>query len=306
MSTTCESDGYVGKNGVRKTGKRSKTIGSHWWCRRAWLLTIIAPNAAERHRNYLVAQVYKHEKVSCEQFCQRMVELNNYMKLLPCWKDEEDSPSQLARADTPFTSIEMCMHILNALPFPLATAYWAMKGAKHCPVDVDELRRDLILVEPNVKSFAKLVAQVKSQGNDKGDEEKATAKGGKANSGGGTASSKSSTKGSGGKTQNQNPRNTQRKLCNRCAQWSAYLKNTHNTKDCRKWNNDSTPKNKRTRETQAISKEMEEQETCFAQLKAEHKKMKKMLGKKLSKANKKQKTFTINVNSSSDDSSDSE
>ena len=84
------------------------------------------------------------------------------------------------------------------------------------------------------------------------------------------------------------------------------MKNTHNTKDCRKWNNDGTPKNKRTRETQAISKEMEEQKTCFAQLKAEHKKMKKMLGKKLSKQNKKQKTFTINVNSSSDDSSDSE
>ena len=51
---------------------------------------------------------------------------------------------------------------------------------------------------------------------------------------------------------------------------------------------------------------MEEQKTCFAQLKAEHKKMKKMLGKKLSKSNKKQKTFTINVNSSSEDSSDSE
>ena len=34
--------------------------------------------------------------------------------------------------------------------------------------------------------------------------------------------------------------------------------------------------------------------------------MKTVLGKKLSKSNKKQKTFTINVNSSSEDSSDSE
>ena len=39
------------------------------------------------------------------------------------------------------------------------------------------------------------------------------------------------------------PKNPERreKHCTLCAKWSPHTKNTHNTKECRKWNRDGTP-----------------------------------------------------------------
>ncbi len=49
--------------------------------------------------------------------------MNNYLKYLPCLKDLEGSPNKLTHADVPFTGMELCYIILNAILYPLNSAY---------------------------------------------------------------------------------------------------------------------------------------------------------------------------------------
>ena len=295
----CETAGYIAKNGVKKTGKRGKSIAAHWYCRRAWLLTIVAPNAAERHRMYMMAQIIKPKQITAEQFVNRMVELNNYLPLLPCWKDEENSPEALTRADVPFPPIEMCMIIINALPFALASAYWAMKGAKHCPIDVEELKKDLMLVEPNVNRFAKLTEQVRKVGGKIPAKEQQGKSSDKGKSGRGDAAEAGS-----GKNNNKNNNNKGNKLCQRCASGAPQIKHTHNTNECRKFHADGTPKQPRGgrgKHSNAHSKEeVAEMKESFATLRKENKKIMKLLAKAKSKGKKRKRHYDSDSDASTD------
>ena len=64
-------------------------------------------------------------KLPVKKFIAWVVEMNNYLKCLPCLKDLEDSPVELTRADVPFSDMELCYIILNAIPYWLNCMYWA-------------------------------------------------------------------------------------------------------------------------------------------------------------------------------------
>ncbi len=70
-------------------------------------------------------------RLPVKRFIARIVEMNNYLKYLPCLKDLEGSPPELTHADVPFTGMELCYIIINAIQYPLNSAYWAKQKANH-------------------------------------------------------------------------------------------------------------------------------------------------------------------------------
>ncbi len=94
------------------------------------------------------------DKINCYILIERMKWANEVIKYLPCMKHVENSPSGWPIMNTPFSEIELCIHIINALPLDLAVAYWVSKG-QHFPTCVKTLGDDLKLVEAQVKQTAK-------------------------------------------------------------------------------------------------------------------------------------------------------
>ena len=100
---TDDEKGCVAADGVRMTGRRGKTIPAMKACIRQWLLQVMEPNAAERHRNYLSAQIRMPlQGNNCKAFAGRVLQLNEYCYYLPCLKDKEGSPLNLKRCECSF------------------------------------------------------------------------------------------------------------------------------------------------------------------------------------------------------------
>jgi hypothetical protein len=55
--------------------------------------------------------------------------------------------------DVPFSEMEMCTHVIAALPVDLSVAYWAAKGM-HFPISLKSLQEDLKQVEAQHKQSA--------------------------------------------------------------------------------------------------------------------------------------------------------
>ena len=86
--------------------KRGNTFAALSTCIRCWLLKIVKPNAAERHKQYMRMQICMPKRgVLVEQFIERILQLNEFTKYLPCLKDQEGALSALERVDTPFTEL---------------------------------------------------------------------------------------------------------------------------------------------------------------------------------------------------------
>ena len=82
------------------------------------------PNAAERHCMYMQTQIYMCQRgVKVKGFILRIVEMNDYLELMPCIKDVEGLPAELTREDQPFSGMELCYIVLNAIPYGFACAY---------------------------------------------------------------------------------------------------------------------------------------------------------------------------------------
>ncbi len=58
-------------------------------------------------------------------FIARVVEMNNYLVYLPCFKDQENSPTKLTCADVPFSDMDLCYIILGAISYWFNCTYWA-------------------------------------------------------------------------------------------------------------------------------------------------------------------------------------
>ena len=110
------------------------------------------PNTDKHHRNYLQVQVQMSIcGILVKQFVGQMIELNGNTSLMPCQKDMEGSPDQLKHTAKLFTDMQMCMNILRAIPYALATAYWANKGMYHFLDYVKTMADNLALIEPKHK-----------------------------------------------------------------------------------------------------------------------------------------------------------
>ena len=110
------------------------------------------PNAAERHRDYLSAQIkMPFRGYNYRAFSARVLQLNKYCKYLPCLKDKEGSPANLKRAKVPFDDIKLSMIMLCAVPNSLSQAYWAKMGVGHFPTSVKEVVKELLLLETKLR-----------------------------------------------------------------------------------------------------------------------------------------------------------
>ena len=290
-------DGYVAKNGVRRSGIRGKSYAALRACIHTWLLRVMKHNAAERHRNYLQTQIVMPQRgLEVKIFISRVVELNLYLAILPCLKDVKESPQSLARADVPFSEMELCTIILNAIPYQLACAYWAKHEPNHFPLDVDLLTNELVLLEPQFSKTQQLLEQVrgkkkKNEAAAKAEREAAAAASGDQPKGARNTSRRSSKK-------------QGNKHCERCAKWHPSAKDTHNTNECKRFTasgEDLFKKRQRERSANAHRKSSsEEMAQCFATAQKEQ----TALLKKLLKTNRKSKKRKIVYASDSD--SDSE
>ena len=105
------------------------------------------------------------------------------------------------------------------------------------------------------------------------------------------------------------PKNSDRreKHCTLCAKWSPHTKNTHNTKECRKWNRDGTPLCKAASAKPRGNYAVEQVSGGFAEALSEMRKEQKSLRKLLTKRSKRsRKRARRDKYASSSDSSSGE
>ena len=146
----CDEGGYIDLNGRKKNQKRGRNFPALKACYLQVLLQVAPQDAAERHRRYISTTVRKHESVSCPQLISRLMQLNEMTSYLPCMKQMEDSPPEMPKMNVPFSELEMCTHVIAALPVDLSVAYWAAKGM-HFPINLKKLQEDLKRVEAQHK-----------------------------------------------------------------------------------------------------------------------------------------------------------
>ena len=154
-------------------------------------------------------------------------------------KHVENSPALWLPMNVPFSEIEMCIHVIAALPLNLAIAYWASKG-QHFPVCLKTLGDDLKLVEAQVNRSQQTMDELRKHA---GLPPRKDSKG-----------NRGSMKDDGERIPRKPKASTAavseggcpKKNCALCAKYSPAVKHTHNIKECRKWNQDETPKRKDT------------------------------------------------------------
>ena len=116
---------YIDTSGRRKFGPRGRTFGAFDACIREWLLQkVCKPNAADRLRTYLQQQVKMPAKgCPVNLFFARFLQVNKFLKLLPCCKEIEGSAKGIRRASKPLNKQELINAILGAFPHKLAVGY---------------------------------------------------------------------------------------------------------------------------------------------------------------------------------------
>jgi len=243
-ANVCDEHTHVDLEGVRCDRRLRRNFASLKHCYLQVLLTVTKQDAVERMHRYISTTVKMADEVKVVQLINRMKELNTLVPYLPCLKHREGSPDKMPSMDESFSELEMCTNILAALSSELSMAYWASKG-EHFPTDLRKLKEDLVLVETQVCQQERLLDELrvkvgmkpKSKQHRGKEHQEARMK-----SLGDRIPKKSfktaqvSTPKSGGKSK------WVQKLCQHCATWSPHSKHTHDTKDCRKWNKDGTPK----------------------------------------------------------------
>jgi len=267
-----EDDTWINHRALGRTGWHSVHV-----CLNGWLCLNVPKDCAERNRRYLSTQVVfpptGHTKqVKIKPFLLRMKGMNELTTHMPCLKDTKNAPTSMPRASVPFPEYEMCTYLLNACPVGMKEMYWSRKG-QHFPCNVDQLIEDLHMMEPEYLSHKKLMGEIRAM---------------KQSNGASSSSDKKSNKRKmqSGDTIPRKSVNKTPKLCQFCAQWAPQIKNTHNTKDCRKWHPDGTSKEQKGKFSKSGGKykgsnahAIDEMKECFATMKKQNEKLMKYVKK---------------------------
>ena len=311
----CDEGGYIDLNGRKKTQKRGRNFLALKACYTQVLLQVAPQDAAERHRRYISNTVRKHESVSCPQLISRLMQLNEMTSYLPCMKQMEDSPPEMPKMNVPFSELEMCTHVIAALPIDLSVAYWATKGM-HFPISLKKLQEDLKRVEAQHKRNAHAIDQLRIKAGipskKSGDQSKG--KGPHKMSGPddkipkkGKRNIDAAADAVGG------PKNSNRrqKHCTMCAQWSPGIKHTHNTRECRKWNKDGSAQQHKAPHGNFKSNYANSQggggfAEAFEEMRKEQKSLRKLMTKRSSRKGSRKRSRRYRYESSDDSSSGEE
>ena len=277
VTRMCDTANYVDEDGVRHPNgpARGRLLNNLQHCYREMVRwSTDKRNAAELQSLYENTCVKSHWTITSAQFINRKVQMNKYRAYLPCLKNEEGSPQAMTRASTPLTDVELCPILLTGLLQTVATAYWAYKGHGHFPTNVEAMKRDLAVIEPQVKLNQELNRAIKDKNGNSG----------KKNNGKRSDVASSSRKQDGSSQPSAKKRKYTR-YCRKCAKHSPDVKDTHNTEECFKWNDDGTQKVRRQKNksySSANSNEMKELRAMFTE-------WKKVSSKKEAKSSRKQK-----------------
>ena len=264
-------------------GKHGKPIPAMKACICQLLLQVMEPNAAERHRNYLSAQIkMPFRGYNCRAFSARVLQLNEYCKYLPCLKDEEGPTANLKRTNVPFDDIELSMIMLRAVPNSLSQAYWAKMGVGHFPTSVKEVVKELLLLEPEFRRNKQIQDIVEKNARKKTTAAKPFEKTGegKSASNKGTSLGRIPKKGTpnGGKDSQSasSPKGATDKHCECCAQWSPLTSKSHNTSECKRWSESGEAISRRGRD-----RELKNLKRNFSTLLKQQRKLKKSMKKRV-------------------------
>ena len=219
--------GWIAKGGLKKNTVRGRSVAALKACIRKWLLRVMKPNAAERHRLYMQHQICMPKfDTDISVFVTRLIEMNQYLSLMPCLKDVQDSPTELTRADTPFTEMELCTIITNVIPHGLQCAYWAKHATNHFPMSVTDLKDELVLLWPEFNCLQSVLEKVTSKEQSlKQREKQMNSKNEPSIPRKGPRSAASSKKDG-----------WEERHCQLCAKGYPSAAKTHNTKDCTRFN----------------------------------------------------------------------
>ena len=315
VKVECESTDYVtlkGKAGPNPV--RGKVLASLSPCYFRLMRTLVGYEAAEIERRFMTTNLLLNldKGINVQQGICRFKQMNKKLKYLPCMKHKEGSPDALVAYNKPFSDMELCQHILFALPKRICLEYH-VTTSNEFPIDVRVLQEHLVRVcarqkeqKKQLKDFAtKLGLSQNSPGNPnkkvrmaleadtipKKERARGSARGGHAM-----------------RTQEDGGAKTC-KLCKKFNTWNpkAYL--THSTDQCRKFDKDGKIKSGKSggaaskgaerRQHFAQQKKVERQDKKLKKYKKKYRKEKKRRKKR--KAT--QKGGYYNSSSSSDSSS---
>eukprot|EP00804_Cyclotella_cryptica_P024682 CCRYP_001682-RA/>CCRYP_001682-RA protein AED:0.40 eAED:0.83 QI:0/0/0/1/1/1/2/0/439 len=261
--------------GVPHTETPTKTWDSFHECVMFHLLQVFRHDAGEALKYYITNTLKKPNRVSIRQFFVRVEQLNSYLETLPCLYYSPKA-NQATKKVLPLDDADLATHLLRMCPAKWQTQYDLTENTT--PVST----RALLLVLENIKNNAELDAKPSSMTKAKGADQKRKME----------------------SIDSRIPKKPKKvgwtdKHCVLCKKHGGPHK-SHNTRDCRRYNNDGTPIKKNGGAGKPHSKERKPEGANFAQIvRAE---LKKALPEKSGKR-KKRRTNDSESDSDSDESS---
>ena len=232
---------YVDLNGQRQTAARKKSQAVLEDCYTHFLGLFGPPNSAERIDDDLKTNLvldFTHCRPGAAVNC--IQEISGWMGIIPCSKNIEGSPAQLARFQL-YSGYQICQIVKTALPRGLRASYDAIAKTefecdpKNLIKDLEKAREEHASKKSEMQSLLRttLEKEIREEYRIPRKERGAANNNNKKTGGGGAA---------GGR--NNSARSSQQKGCERCKKWrpdsDAYK--THATGQCRAFNHDGSRK----------------------------------------------------------------
>ena len=111
----CHTPNWEDEGGVQHAEVRGLSWKALDTCKRQWLLSIFTQDAAEIERCYLEHYIIHPNKMTIQAFLERLVQLNNYLPLLPCLADDKDMPKTISPMNVSFTEQELATILLHSM-----------------------------------------------------------------------------------------------------------------------------------------------------------------------------------------------
>ena len=283
----CDGVTFVNLKGEVPGVARGRTLTAMRPCYLRFLKLFGPQDSAERMQRYMATNIAMNtDIISVRQGIGRFQEMNKLLSYMPCLRHKKDSPAAL-KAIKEYSALEMCTHILAAIPLKLNTAYHAGNQDSFA-VDVGVLVLRLEAANLNLKQTKTMLrgyvdSELGKRGNSKTTGERIPRKAANSqpsNKGGGSSGDK--TNASRGKA-----KEARKKECELCAQWHPQAKDSHWTSECTRFNKDGSKKGGarayhgkgggglQSRYTNSLVKDLEREKKKRKKLKKKYKRQKK-------------------------------
>jgi hypothetical protein len=220
-----ESDPYVNLQGDSLEGPRGMSCKSFNDCVMFRLLTAFPINTAEQEKYYITNVLKKPQRINIRQFVRRVEQLNAYIAQMPCFYYSPHTNASTKPKNVPFTEAELGAHVLRMCPLMWQDQYNLNKKSM-LPMDMRSILTSLEAIE-------RICTYKKGKSDNFETSDKSPNKGEKGKKCPGTDSTV------------RVPKKVRfekfEKHCKLCKKHGG-AHTTHNTRDCRRFENDGTEK----------------------------------------------------------------